>query len=119
MNTTEIELSVSQRCERKGIEISMYEEKQPYMVGKTCTFCGKHFLAKRCDAQFCSASCRAKYHRWRVKLRKLHTQVLGDLQEMGGYLRYADATPSAVEALKSISASIRDMLASAGVRMVK
>ncbi|CAG1013053.1 hypothetical protein ANRL4_04825 [Anaerolineae bacterium] len=94
-------------------------EKQPYMVGKTCMFCGQHFLAKRCDAQFCSASCRGKFHRWRVKLRKLHTQILSELQEMSGYLRYENAKPSAVEAFKSVAGSIRDILASAGVRAVK
>lgn len=97
----------------------MENGNQPYMVGKTCLFCGKHFLARRCDAQFCSASCRGKFYRWRKKLRTLYTQTLSNIQAMGGYLSFQDAKPSAVEALKSLAGSIRDMLAGAGVRFIK
>jgi predicted nucleic acid-binding Zn ribbon protein len=34
---------------------------------KTCALCGKTFTAKRPHGEFCSDTCRVKYHRWLEK----------------------------------------------------
>jgi len=89
------------------------------LVRCNCTFCGKLFWSERGSAQYCTASCKQKMYRWRIKLTKEHTKAKQCIDNIASYLIYDKSTPAAVAVLHELKGTILEALLKAKVIGVK
>lgn len=84
-----------------------------------CRFCGKEFFASRSNADYCSASCKQKMYRWRLKLRAKEEKMIYLVRDIASYLTYEDSTPSALLVLNKVITEALSQIDKHNVKRVK
>jgi hypothetical protein len=88
-------------------------------VRNTCFFCGSQFFSIRPDAKYCSAKCRQRSARWRVKLTHLRERLKHDVTEVAEYMEHTSCKPAAAAHLRNTIRQIEAELVMHGIMEVK
>ena len=88
-------------------------------VVRRCKFCGGKFFSERGTGEYCQASCKQKFYRWRKKLSTSRTKAIKLIKEIASYATYEDTTPAVALALAEVSSAISDELSRVNIKIVK
>lgn len=94
-------------------------ESHGMAVVRRCKFCGGKFFSERGSGEYCQASCKQKFYRWRKKLSKSRDKSIQLVKEIASYATYEDTTPAVALALAQISSAISDELSRVNIKIVR